>query len=375
MYVAVKGGEQAIDNAHALLALRRRGDTSVPELSVEQLRQQMPLAVARIMSEGSLYDPQLAALALKQAAGDMLEAIFLLRAYRTTLPRFMSSVPLDSSQMCAERRISATFKDLPGGQLLGPTFDYTHRLLDFSLLEAVEPEQGATDMGPAPAGWQPSSMPRVADLLADEGLLASEQGSDEPVPDITREPLDFPTRRAQRLQTLARGDEGFLLALGYSTQRGYGRNHPFAGEIRVGQIEVWIQPEELAFAVPLGDIEITECEMINQFTGSRRQPPQFTRGYGLAFGSAERKAMGMALVDRALRAAEYQEDIESPAQQEEFVLMHCDNVEAAGFVSHLKLPHYVDFQSELDLIRKLRRAHEPAMPGRTHAETDAEQEA
>jgi alpha-D-ribose 1-methylphosphonate 5-triphosphate synthase subunit PhnI len=192
-------------------------------------------------------------------------------------------------------------------------------------------------------------------MLAEEGLLAIEIDRGLNVPDITREPMDFPSNRPQRLQALARGDEGFLLALAYSTQRGYGRNHPFAGEIRIGDIEVWIEPEELDFAVPLGDIEVTECEMINQFVGSKDQPPQFTRGYGLAFGNAERKAMGMALVDRALRADEYGEDIESPAQQEEFVLMHCDNVEAGGFVSHLKLPHYVDFQSELDLIRKLRR--------------------
>lgn len=351
MYVAVKGGEQAIDNAHALLAKKRRGDLSVPELGVEQIRQQMPLAVARVMGEGSLFDEELAALAIKQSAGDLLEAIFLLRAYRTTLPRFTYSTPLRTETMEVERRISATFKDLPGGQRLGPTFDYTHRLLDFSLLaEGSAPavlEEGAAE--------QPQPCPRVAQMLAQEGLLAPELDVDAAVPDITREAQDFPSTRAQRLQALARGDEGFLLALGYSTQRGYGRNHPFAGEIRIGRIEVWVEPEELDFAVPLGDIEVTECEMINQFVGSKTQPPQFTRGYGLAFGYAERKAMGMALVDRALRAEEYQEEIASPAQQEEFVLMHCDNVEAAGFVSHLKLPHYVDFQSELDLIRRLRR--------------------
>ncbi|MCQ9616060.1 carbon-phosphorus lyase complex subunit PhnI [Paenalcaligenes niemegkensis] len=353
MYVAVKGGEKAIDNAHALLASKRRGDTSVPELSVEQIRQQMSLAVARVMGEGSLFDEELAALAIKQSAGDLVEAVFLLRAYRTTLPRFAASVPLQTEKMQIERRISATFKDLPGGQLLGPTFDYTHRLLDFALLaEASEIPEPAIH-----SEAQSQTCPRVVDMLAREGLLSQEADTGEPVPDITREPLDFPSNRAQRLQVLARGDEGFLLALGYSTQRGYGRNHPFAGEIRIGEIEVWVEPEELDFAVPLGDIEVTECEMINQFAGSKETPPQFTRGYGLAFGNAERKAMGMALVDRALRASEYQEDIQSPAQQEEFVLMHCDNVEAAGFVSHLKLPHYVDFQSELDLIRKLRRDH------------------
>ncbi len=35
-------------------------------------------------------------------------------------------------------------------------------------------------------------------------------------------------------------------------------------------------------------------------------------------------------------------------------MMHGDNVEAQGFVQHLKLPHYVDFQAELQLIRGLR---------------------
>ncbi len=349
MYVAVKGGEQAIDNAHKLLAKQRRGDTSVAELGVEQIRQQLPLAVARVMTEGSLYDAELAALAIKQSAGDLVEAIFLLRAYRTTLTRFSASLPIDTSAMQLNRRLSATFKDVPGGQLLGPTFDYTHRLLDFTLLAEGEfpgPEAQAD------AGVQ--DCPRVLGLLAKEGLIKEEQDTGVPVADITREPLEYPASRAERLQALARGDEGFLLALGYSTQRGYGRNHPFAGEIRVGEVEVWIEPEELGFPISIGAIEVTECEMVNQFVGSATELPQFTRGYGLAFGHAERKAMGMALVDRSLRAGEYSEEIVSPAQQEEFVLAHCDNVEAAGFVSHLKLPHYVDFQSELELIRKLR---------------------
>ena len=350
MYVAVKGGEQAIDNAHTLMAKHRRGDTSVAELGVEQVRQQLPLAVARVMTEGSLYDEELAALAIKQAAGDLVEAIFLLRAYRTTLPRFSASLALDTSAMQLSRRLSATFKDVPGGQLLGPTFDYTHRLLDFSLL--AEGQFPGPDIQP---DARVADCPRVLGLLAQEGLIKEEADSGLPVPDITREPLEYPASRAERLQALARGDEGFLLALGYSTQRGYGRNHPFAGEIRVGDVEVWIEPEELGFPIVIGAIEVTECEMVNQFVGSANELPQFTRGYGLAFGHAERKAMGMALVDRSLRADEYAEEIISPAQQQEFVLAHCDNVEASGFVSHLKLPHYVDFQAELELIRTLRK--------------------
>ncbi|MEB3230663.1 MAG: carbon-phosphorus lyase complex subunit PhnI, partial [Leptolyngbyaceae bacterium] len=132
-YVAVKGGEQAIQNAEALLKAKRRGDVAVPELSLEQIKQQMQLAVNRVMAEGSLYDPDLAALAIKQSWGDLVEAAFLLRAYRTTLPRLYYSEPIDTSQMHVQRRISAIFKDTPGGQKLGAPFDYIHRLLDFKL--------------------------------------------------------------------------------------------------------------------------------------------------------------------------------------------------------------------------------------------------
>ena len=173
--------------------------------------------------------------------------------------------------------------------------------------------------------------------------------------DITRDPLAFPAPRDARLQNLARGDEGFLLGLAYSTQRGYGRNHPFVGEIRCGDVEVELFVEDLGFAVSLGEIAVTECQMINQFKGGDGRPARFTRGYGLAFGQSERKAMSMALVDRALRADDYAEERKGPAQDEEFVLSHSDNVQATGFVEHLKLPHYVDFQAELGLIRQLRR--------------------
>jgi alpha-D-ribose 1-methylphosphonate 5-triphosphate synthase subunit PhnI len=350
MYVAVKGGERAIENAHALLAHVRRGDPDVPELSLAQISEQLALAVDRVMSEGSLYDRELAALAIKQARGDLIEAIFLVRAFRTTAPRFGASEPIDTAAMSIDRRISATFKDLPGGQVLGPTFDYTHRLLDHDLIA------GAAVPEPARAPAPPEAMPRVTDLLAADGLIEPSGAPDPaaPVGDLTREPLGLPAERDLRLQNLARGDEGFLLALGYSTQRGYGRMHPFAGEIRFGDVEVELFAEELGFAVPLGRICVTECQMVNQFSGTASEPPRFTRGYGLTFGQGERKAIAMALVDRALRARELGEDVKAPAQDEEFVLMHSDNVQATGFVEHLKLPHYVDFQAELGLVRRLR---------------------
>ena len=311
MYVAVKGGEKAIDAAHAWLAEERRGDTSVAELSVEQIRQQLALAVNRVMAEGSLYDPDLAALAIKQARGDLIEAIFLIRAYRTTLPRLGASAPLETAQMAITRRISATFKDLPGGQILGPTFDYTHRLLDFKL--AAEGEVPAAPTAPASL----DAVPHVTSLL---------------------------------------NRDGFILSMAYSTQRGYGRTHAFVGELRIGTVAVEMEIPELGFSVEIGEVELTECETVNQFKGSKTEPPQFTRGYGLVFGQTERKAIAMSLVDRALRWKELGEDnTGAPAQDEEFVLMHADNIQATGFLEHIKLPHYVDFQAELELVRKLRR--------------------
>lgn len=352
MYVTVKGGEKAIDAAHAWLAEERRGDRSVPELSIDQIAEQLGRSVDRVMGEGSCYDRGLAALAIKQSQGDLIEAAFLLRAYRTTLPRFAHSLPVDTSAMRAERRISAIFKDLPGGQILGPTYDYTHRLLDFALAAG----------GPVPqvpvAEADGAVLPRVPDILGREGLLEPDVSSDAVPGDLTREPLMFPAGRDVRLQALARGDEGFLLALGYSTQRGYGGSHPFAGEIRMGEVAVEIEPAELGFAIDIGDIVVTECQMVNQFKGSKTVPAQFTRGYGLVFGFSERKAMAMALVDRAMRAAELGEELTAPAQNVEFVLYHSDNIEATGFTEHLKLPHYVDFQSELQNVRRMREAAE-----------------
>src|ERR1700733_12975332 len=132
-YVAVKGGERAIDAAHGWLAEERRGDVSGAARTLVQEEQKIGGSVDRVKAEGSLYDRKLAALAIKQAQGDLIEAAFLLRAYRTTLPRFAHSKSVETASMRIERRVSAIFKDLPGGQVLGPTYDYTHRLLDFSL--------------------------------------------------------------------------------------------------------------------------------------------------------------------------------------------------------------------------------------------------
>ncbi len=403
MYVAVKGGEKAIAAAHRLLRQERRGPCDIPELGLDQIAHQLKFAVDRVMAEASLYCPNLAALAIKQAAGDLQEAIFLLRAYRTTLPRFAASLPLETDCMRQSRRISATWKDLPGGQILGSTFDYTHRLLDRSLegnascdpapcavqetadnkafaCAAESQESPETPESAGSAGFRdtgsfphPPRLPRASHALEQEGLLErswsayeqERQGRMEDaqtlaaIADITRDPLELPCDRPEdrplRLQMLARADEGFLLGMAYSTQRGFGAVHPFTSELRRGLVECSIVPEELDFPLVIGELEVTECVTISRYTGTALDPC-LTQGYGLVFGNNERKALSMSIADRALRAREMEEEETGPAQNPEFVLLHGDNVDASGFVQHIKLPHYVDFQAELSLIRELRKA-------------------
>jgi alpha-D-ribose 1-methylphosphonate 5-triphosphate synthase subunit PhnI len=269
MYIAVKGGAAAIEAAERLLGARRRGDRAVPALSAAQIAAQLPLLVDRVMAEASLHDRELAALALQQAQGDLIEAVFLLRAWRTTVPRWHASEPLDLAAMRVQRRVSAIFKDLPGGQLLGPTFDYTQRLLDFGLLH--DPDAAPVPVSVAVDGSASGPLPSALDPLVAEGLIEAgppTPGDPEP-PDITRDPPTFPLPRTARLQMLARADEGWVLGLGYSTQRGYAYSHPFAGEIRFGRVAVELVPEELGFPIVLGEIEVTDCQMITQFAGGR----------------------------------------------------------------------------------------------------------
>ncbi|MDR2461124.1 MAG: carbon-phosphorus lyase complex subunit PhnI [Deltaproteobacteria bacterium] len=361
MYVAVKGGARAIAEAHKLLEEKKRGDMSVPLITLEQIKEQMHLAVSRVMAEGSLYAPDLAALAIQKAWGDLVEAIFLLRAARTSYQSFGYSEPVDTASMRVTRRISATWKDLPGGQILGATFDYTHRLLEDS--QDSDEQSQETSLAPSlEARAATFGLPKEKDsfskvfkaarILEEEGILEVERDTQSQPCDLTMEPLSFPAGRDLRLQNLARGDEGFVLALAYSTQRGFGSTHPFVTELRVGYAKVEFTPPELGFPICIGEIELTECETVNHFVG--QENPRFTRGYGLCFGNNERKAISMAMVERALRS-ELGELKKGPAQDEEFVLAHSDNVEAAGFVSHVKLPHYVDFQSELSLLRDIRK--------------------
>ncbi len=360
-YVAVKGGTEAIENAGKLLTYERIKGNSEP-LGVEQIKEQLNFLVDRVMGEGSLYAPDLAALAIKQSAGDTFEASFMLRAYRTTLPRVGYSIPKSTKEMRVIRRISAAFKDIPGGQILGPTSDYTLRLLDFELLNDSKGKREECirelfkDIEPPAFSLQPfpESFPRVIEVLRKEGLLAEAVGGKQPavnnqngIFDMTRQSLTFPASRSAAMQTMARGETGGLLLLAYSNMRGYGDIHPTIGELRVGYLPVKIKHPHTSKPYTIGEVKVTEAEVIAKFTAKNKKP-KFTLGYGLCFGHNETKAISMAVLDRAMQA----EEPKMASENKEFVLSHIDGIESMGFCNHYKLPHYVTFQSDLDRLKK-----------------------
>ena len=355
-YVAVTAGEELIERAEELFESQRIGDTG--DVDVDQIDEQLSRLTAQAMSEGGLYAPRLAALAVKQAQGDTVEAAFLLRAYRSTLERFDESVTVEPSEMIASRRVSPAFKDVPGGQLLGATKDYTQRLLDFDLVDGT-PEDPTEEWDVADEG-EPDRLTNVTELLRDEGLLhdPNEPDVDEPN-DTTRESVTHPAERDEVLQELARGETGAVTALGYSALRGYGQVHPTLAELRVGDLPVRIEHPYTGDEVTVTHTNVTESEAVVPVY-EKREDPQFAFGYGLTFGRNERKAVGMTILDASIQL----DSEDEPAENAEFVLDTVDGMDSFGFIEHLKLPHYVTFQSILDRIRAIRKRQELSENGR-----------
>ena len=359
-YTAVRGGLAAIEKAEALVNSMPRN--SEHPLSVAQVRDHLAIAVDRVMSEGGLLDPELAALAIKQAEGDVIEAAFLVRAYRSTLPRLGYSLSVSGQEIAVLRRISSIFRDIPGGQVLGLTRDYTQRLLDFDLLGP-----SAETVGPANVdGSERPSFPVVIDFLREEGLLpaAPERPNDDDPFDVTRMPLRFPAPRSASLQVLARGEAGGMLMLAYSSMRGYGGvGHGAVAELRHGELPVRISHPVTGRPVTLGHVSVTEVHYLSGGHASLQEgeAEEYLLGYGLVAGRDERKAISMAILDCSLRYAEPNDS--QPVANQEFVLTHVDSIESSGFVEHLKLPHYVTFQSGLQRSRNFRELMEASARG------------
>ncbi|WP_340101483.1 carbon-phosphorus lyase complex subunit PhnI [Salinibaculum salinum] len=373
-YVAVTAGEEIIERAEQLFEKQRVNEDE--ELAVDQIEGQLGRLTGQAMSEGGLYAPRLAALAVKQAQGDTVEAAFLLRAYRSTLERYDETATVEPSEMIASRRVSPAFKDVPGGQILGATKDYTQRLLDFDLLDGHTSDPTA-DWDLDDEG-DPEALTNVTELLREEGLLhePDETTVDEPT-DTTRESVTHPPARDAVLQELARGETGAVTALGYSALRGYGQVHPTLAEVRVGRLPVWIDHPYTDEEVTVTHTAVTESEAVVPVY-EKRTEPQFAFGYGLTFGRNERKAIGMTVLDASIQL----DSEDEPAENPEFVLDTIDGMDSFGFIEHLKLPHYVTFQSILDRIRSIRERHgatedsdvastkQPAEPTATGASDD-----
>ncbi|MDD3252928.1 MAG: carbon-phosphorus lyase complex subunit PhnI [Lachnospiraceae bacterium] len=349
-YVAVSGGKEAIEESIRLLDYYRSGTEK--DIETEAIENKMSLLVDRVMSEAGLYSRTYAALALKQCEGSVEEAVFLLRAYRSTLTRNYYTKTVDTDDMRVVRRISAAFKDILGGQILGATYDYTHRLINFDI-NHEDPARLHKEAQSRLAEEQPQEVaacPRVSDELKKEGLIDTFPTNDTQPYDVTTNMLEFPCDRSARLQTLSRADTGFISGLAYSALRGFGQIHPTVGELRCGYVELCVpylfDEKETIY---IGEVLMTEVECFNE--ADDQDKLKLAVGYGAVFGRNENKAIAMAVIDRELdNGGDY------PTQNEEFVLMHGDSLEMNGFISHLKLPHYVTFQSKLDAVRKTRRA-------------------
>jgi alpha-D-ribose 1-methylphosphonate 5-triphosphate synthase subunit PhnI len=371
-YVAAKGGTQAVLNSEQLLEYFRLKGKSEP-LSVQQIQDQMRLAVDRVMGEGALYAPELAALALKQSEGDTLEASFLLRAYRSTVPRLAYSLPAEGERTRVIRRISATFKDIPGGQILGPTRDYQLKLLNTLLAHETDESvqnflaQFEAKINDQHHDGQVGIFPKVVESMRAQGILAEPPALDraeamaEPY-DVTRKAISFPVPRSARLQVLAQADVGALQTFAYSSVRGYGDVHPTLGELRLGNLPVEVAHPLTGEPVAIGEILATECEMVSRVYAANGQrsegnsPPKFGLGYGFSFGHNEVKVMSMSIIDRVLSAAKESgvHGQSGPAADEEFVLLHVDGIESSGFTQHYKLPHYVSFQADISVLERAR---------------------
>ena len=347
-YVAVSGGEEAIEESIQLLEYYRSGTEK--DMELEAIEKKLSLLVDRVMSEAGLYAPTYAALALKQCEGSTDEAVFLLRAYRSTLKRNFYTNVTDTRNMRLIRRISAAFKDIPGGQVLGATYDYTHRLMNFHIKEedSAELYQRMQEKIASQEREEVKPFGRVSDELKREGLLDTYEKDDATPFDVTENLLEFPAGRSARLQTLSRADTGFISGLAYSVLRGFGQVHPTVGELRSGYVELEVSyMNSSQESIYIGEILMTEVEAFNQ--AEDKNQLKLASGYGAVFGRNENKAIVMSVIDRELdTGGKY------PPQDEEFVLMHGDCLEMNGFISHLKLPHYVTFQSKLDAVRKTR---------------------
>ncbi len=346
--------EPAIERA-SRLAETQRFENHVDPASIAQILGQMKALVDRVMGEAGLYAPEHAAIAIKQAQGDSVEASMILRSFRQSLTRRYQTEMLDTENMRLERRISSAFREIPGGQILGPTRDYTQRLIEEDIAWETQASTEAkreelekslkTDMD---AEQLDQTYPRISDVLKEQDLVRSvDEHENRAVFDATRNPIAYPAPRSAALQTLARSETGGMMALGYSAMRGQGGDHPTIGELRVGLACLKVT-DKRGRTRHLGRIRVTESANISKIKVRKKDPvPYMSLGYGLCFGQNETKAICMGILDRSMRVP----GDGAPAVSQEFVLHHLEGPDSYGFIQSLTMPEYVGMASELHDLR------------------------
>ncbi|MEU4657537.1 carbon-phosphorus lyase complex subunit PhnI [Streptomyces sp. NPDC023723] len=359
-YSGVRGGQEAIAAAERLVRRDRFGGTS-PWLELDQITGRLGLAVDRVMGEAGLWSAGLAARAIRQARGDVLEAAQLLRAHRSTLPRLAYSLPVATTVLRPVRRIAPAHRNPPGGQLLGHTTDYTPRVLD------VTDDAPAAASAPAPGAGVPADAvhgvrtPDAATAQADRhagamppGLLADRRDPADPGPyDITRSPARPGTPRSARLTALARAETGSLTHLWYTVTRAPRHDQPeIPIELRRGRLPLRVAHPVTGGPVTVAEVRVTEARTVRPDPRPRPDGSRFDTGYGLCLGDNEAKALAMAGLDLLVHRDGATDRLEQK------VLIALDGPEASGFLEHLKLPHYVDFRSTVDRVRAVRAAAE-----------------
>ena len=371
-YVSARGGLDAIQAAERLVRrLRLVSDSTW--LEEDQILDKLRMLVDRVMSEAGLWDPRLAAAAIRQSEGDVTEAVHLLRAYRSTLPRFAYSEPSDADDIRVRRRIVPAFQRVPGDQLLGRSVDYTARFLERQSDEDAREEaeklraEHATAVGDAAAndgdtatndGDAARTPRRLIELLREMDLLVDRRSVGDPEPfDITRVPARPPAPRSALLSSMSRADTGALVNQWYRNILGPdGYLHEVTlGEVRHGDLQVVVAHPVSGDAVSVADVCVTEVEAIEDLDEIGEDRTRFDVGYGLCFGHNERKAIAMANLDIACHRDA------GRTQLEQSLLLTTDALDSAGFLEHLKLPHYVTFRSMIErkiAVRKARRKHD-----------------
>lgn len=362
-YSGARGGLDAILAAERLVR-EARDHAPAPWVSTEQITARFRLAVDRVQGEAGLYHEPTAADAFRQAEGDVVEAAHLVRAHRSTLPRLAVSEPVDPDEMVVLRRIVPAHRTPDGPQLLGRTTDYTGRMLERAP-EPPAPVDGSSN-GSAPRAPQQdpgqrrparfSAFLRKLDLLVEHPPPA-----DDPPFDVTRRPARPPAPRSAVLASMARAETGALVGLWYRSILGPdGDVHEVTlGEVRHGYLPLRVRHPHTGNPVEIGRFRATETEAIEDLDGADEDRTRFDVGYGLCFGHNERKAIAMANLDIACRR------FGRTGPLEQLLVLTTDGLDSAGFLEHLKLPHYVTFRSMVERKQAMRAtgvATEP--PGR-----------